>query len=208
MSAANLKAIAFSILAIVMAFISHAGRAATLATNVDLSNPSDLKPPLPLILPTFWETYGWQIGIGVFIAFILLGCLLYGILKPKRIIPDAPVVVARRKLGELRSRTEDGVLLMAVSGILKQYLNPTLGFMPGEKTTAEFCALLSRQSLIPEAMAEDIAAFLRRCDEWKFSPSPRSEKLNAVDAASQLINRIEVSANQSAEPNLASSKLI
>jgi hypothetical protein len=167
-----------------------------------LTNESEaqaLKPPRMELPPTFLEGHGLQLAACAIVFFAALGCGIYLFLKPRRDIPEPPVVIVRRRLAELMKKEETGALIMEVSVALKHYLNRVLEFMPGEKTTAEFHAALSGQTGIPTELAANIAEFLKRCDEWKFSASPLPARLNVVEKAGSLVDSTESALQKNAE---------
>jgi hypothetical protein len=90
----------------------------------------------------------------------------------------------------LKAIPEDGAILSKVSQALRRYFIVAFGLPPGEYTTAEFCRVIGGNEKIGAELSSSVAAFLRNCDENKFSPASATP-LSAVARAMDLIERGE-----------------
>jgi hypothetical protein len=150
-----------------------------------------LVPAYPEIPPTFWEQHQ-SLVIVVSFAVIAFGFLLLkALLRPETTIPPSPETVARQALAPLRGQPENGKLLSEVSQILRRYAVAAFQLPPGEMTTAEFYLALAQNEKMAVTLGEEIAHFLRECDERKFSPASATSPFNAIDRAGELISRSE-----------------
>ena len=89
------------------------------------------------------------------------------------------------------TESENGVVLSRVSQIIRHYFINAFDLPQGELTTTEFCSLVSRKAEVGEQLSHQLDEFLRRCDERKFSPSPRDQPLKAVPAALKFVDDAE-----------------
>ena len=155
----------------------------------------DQIPPLHLphaeIPPGFWEQHGTSVVLVAVLVALLLGLVVWLLARPKPPVVVTPEAAARRELEALRAQAKDGLLLSHVSQILRRYVAGVFGLPPGERTTTEFCAAITNHPQIGVELASALAAFLRRCDEVKFSPSPEKLESDAVPQALALIDQAE-----------------
>ena len=152
-----------------------------------------LNPPHGELTPTFWEQHGWQLVLAMAVVIGVAALLIAWLRRPRHVVPEPPAVVARRALEKWRGRKEDGVLAVEVSRIVKRYVMAAFNFSPEEMTTTEFRAALQTHSEIRPEFAAATGDFLRRCDEWKFAPTPPAPQLGAVEGALELVNKMEAS---------------
>ena len=117
----------------------------------------------------------------------LSAVILWLTLKPKPSPVLPPEIVACRALEKLQARPEDGNVLSEVSRILRRYVIAAFELPAAELTTAEFCGALAANEKIGAELAQAISAFLRECDERKFSLSPAGAPLTAATRALELI---------------------
>ena len=129
-----------------------------------------LSPAYPEIPPTFFELYGTAIFAGSVALVALAAVILWKRLQPEPAIVLPPEIVAREALVQLQRRPEDGKALSEISQILRRYVVAAFELPAAELTTAEFSTALSVSEKIGAELAGAIAAFLRECDERKFSP--------------------------------------
>jgi hypothetical protein len=162
-------------------------------------------PPLPPLLPahgelppTFWEQHGWSVALVVVAALAFIALVVIWLTRPAPGVVIPPELVARRALEALRNQSEDGPLLMRVSGILRHYLMHACGLPVAERTTTELCRELAALPRLDRGLVEAIAAFLRQCDERKFSPEPPVAPSPAVAAALEIVARVEAHNRQPA----------
>jgi hypothetical protein len=159
-----------------------------------------LRPPQPEIPPGFWELYGTWIIWGGLLALALASLAVWRLTRPKPVVPIAPATRAKAALRELQAASESGMLLSQVSQIVRRYFAEALGFGPAELTTTEFCQALGSNGRLDPGLREETVAFLRACDQKKFSASPDVEPLNPVVCAVALIDRAEQALSVSADP--------
>ena len=152
-----------------------------------------LRPPHGELEPTFWEQHGWQALLAIAVAIIVAVLIVAWIRRPKQIVVEPPGIVARRALEKWRGRTEDGTLVAEVSRVLKRYVMAAFQFPPEELTTSEFRKALQSHTTIEPELAVATGDFLRRCDEWKFAPTPPVPQLGAVAGALELVDKMEAS---------------
>jgi len=160
------------------------------ANAQDADQIPKLAPPYPELPPTFWEQHGNAIifsGI-VLVALVAVAIWLGLRKKPVAIVP--PEVRARNELKALEALREDGAVLSKVSQALRRYFIAAFELPAGEYTTAEFCRVINGNEKIGIELSDSIAAFLRNCDENKFSPA-YATPLSAVARALELIERGE-----------------
>jgi hypothetical protein len=150
-----------------------------------------LRPPHGELPPGYWEQHGvWTILAGT-LVLVLAGVAIWALTRPKPAIVVPPELEARRALGPLRQRPEDGLLLSQISQILRRYVAAAFGLPPGELTTAEFCRAVAGHQRVGSELASALSDFLRQCDERKFSPPPPAPPLSAAAHALKLIDQAE-----------------
>ena len=150
-----------------------------------------LRPPHAEMPPDFWEQYGLWVVVGA-VLFLALICVAVWFLtrrKPPLVMP--PEVTARKALEPLRQQPEDGALLSRVSQVLRHYVAAAFDLPPGELTTAEFCGAITGHPLIGPDLSAALSAFLRLCDQDKFSPPAPVPPLSAVAQALRLIDQTQ-----------------
>jgi hypothetical protein len=162
------------------------------ATNAPANDEiPPLRPPHAEIPPTFWDQYSvWIILAGVLVVG-LMGLAAWFLSRPKPPIVVPPEVLARKALEPLRQQVEDGALLSRVSQVLRHYVAAAFDLPPGEFTTAEFCGAITGHPLIGSELSAALSAFLRLCDQDKFSPPAPVPPLSAVAQALKLIDQAE-----------------
>jgi hypothetical protein len=162
------------------------------ATNAPANDEiPPLRPPHAEIPATFWDQYGgWVILAGVLVV-ALVGVAIWFLTRPKPPVVVPPEVLARKALEPLRLQTEDGALLSRVSQVLRHYVAAAFDLPPGELTTAEFCGAITGHPLIGPGLSAALSAFLRSCDQDKFSPPAPVPPLSAVAQALKLIDQAQ-----------------
>lgn len=152
-----------------------------LSAQTSTNAPPPLAPAYGEIPPTFWELHGTAMLAGSVTIIALAALILWKRLqpKPRAIVP--PEIVAREALVQLQHRPEDGKALSEISLILRRYVVAAFDLSAAELTTTEFCAALTASGKISAELAGAIAAFLRECDERKFSASDRSPALTRLE---------------------------
>ena len=161
------------------------------ADPISTNDIPPLRPPHAELAPTFWEQYGlWVVILGV--LFLALVCGVAWLLtRPKPPVVVPPEVQARQALEPLRQQTEDGALLSRVSQVLRHYVTAAFGLPPGELTTTEFCRTIASHAPIGPDLSAALSAFLRLCDQDKFSPPAPVPPLGAVAQALKLIDQAQ-----------------
>jgi hypothetical protein len=150
-----------------------------------------LRPPHAEIPATFWDQYSaWVILAGV-LVMALVGAAIWFLTRPKPPVVVPPEVLARSALEPLRQQVEDGALLSRVSQVLRHYVAAAFDLPPGELTTAEFCGAITGHPLIGPDLSAALSAFLRLCDQDKFSPPAPVPPLSAVAQALKLIDQAQ-----------------
>ena len=164
------------------------------AAATNSQGPEDippLRPPHAEIPATFWDQYsGWVILAGVLVV-ALVGAAIWFLTRPKPPAVVPPEVQARKALEPLRLQTEDGALLSRVSQVLRHYVAAAFDLPPGELTTAEFCGAITGHPLIGPELSAALSAFLRLCDQDKFSPPAPIPPLSAVAQALKLMDQAQ-----------------
>ena len=141
--------------------------------------------------PTFWEHYGlWVVIAGVLLLALVCG-VAWLLTRPKPPVVVPPEVQASQALELLRQQPEDGALLSRVSQILRHYVTDAFDLPPGELTTAEFCAMIANHSPIGPELSAALTAFLRECDQRKFSQSAPAAPFSATAQALKLIDQAQ-----------------
>lgn len=130
-----------------------------------------LLPPHAELPPTYWEQHGLLIVLAALLLAVLLGIVVWLLLRPKPAVLAPIEVHARQELQALRQRTEDGKTLSEISRVLRRYMAAAFELPLEEMTTTEFCRLLAGHEKIGPELAASVGEFLRRCDELKFAPS-------------------------------------
>ncbi|TAK90877.1 MAG: DUF4381 family protein [Verrucomicrobia bacterium] len=150
-----------------------------------------LIPAYPEIPPTFWEQHGSAIILASLATLLVMGIIIWLLLRPKPVVVLPPEVQARQALELLRQQNEDGNVLSEVSQVLRRYLVAAFEMSPDELTTSEFCHALQQSERIGDELTAAVSDFLRRCDEWKFSPATMPVPLGAATQALALVELSE-----------------
>jgi len=183
------------------------------ATNTPANDEiPPLRPPHAEIPATFWDQYSAWVILAGFLVIVLVGAAIWFFTRPKPPVVVPPEVLARKALEPLRQQAEDGALLSRVSQILRHYVAAAFDLPPDELTTAEFCAAITRHPSIGLELSAALSAFLRLCDQDKFSPPAPVPPLSAVAQAFKLIDQSQArrlalahSAGQPAQSPVATS---
>ncbi len=173
-------------------FTLSAQSALAAATNsTDLPPIPPLRPPHAELPPTFWEQHGlWVILLGV-LVLLLLGTVIWFVLRSRPPVLVPPEVQARRALEPLRQKPEDGALLSQVSQVLRHYIAAAFNLPPQELTTTEFCRAVAADTRLGPELSTALADFLCQCDQRKFSPPAPAPPLSAVAHALKLIDQAQ-----------------
>ena len=150
-----------------------------------------LRPVKPIIPPGFWEQYSGWIIAGSALLVALITILIWWLTRPKPPVLVPPGVQAKEALEKLRQAPETGATLSKVSQIVRGYFAAVFGLPPGEYTTTEFSTAISGRREVGADLKDEVNQFLRSCDERKFSPSPPSTPVGAVERAERLVQKAE-----------------
>lgn len=150
-----------------------------------------LVPPYGEIPPTFWQQHHTAVIVGGVVWLALIGLILKLLLRPAQRIIQPPDAVARQALASLRNQPEDGRVLSAVSRVLRRYIAEAFALSDGELTTAEFCAMTTKNERLGADLSGALASFLHECDVKKFSAAGAAVPLNAVERAGRLVDLAE-----------------
>ncbi|MBI5775377.1 MAG: hypothetical protein HZA89_16780 [Verrucomicrobia bacterium] len=146
----------------------------------------------PVRIPPGWEPVGW--------ALLAIATVLLLVLIVKKLIrpgpPPLPVVIpphirARQMLAEaLALIGQPKPFCIAVSGVLRTYLEERFSFRAPERTTEEFLTELQQTPLLNGVQKNSLTDFLQRCDLVKFAKyEPTSAELNELhDSAVRLVD--------------------
>lgn len=143
----------------------------------------DIAPPVDVFpYPT------WMVVVAALFAALVLGAAIYAIVRKMRHrpppIPPSPQAVALRELRALQQRVKHCTpyeFSIAVSDVLRRYVNAEYQMHAVEQTSPEFLAAIARSVKFSEAERRQLADFLERCDPIKFAridaDSTESERL-------------------------------
>jgi len=168
--------------------------AATNSTDADEIPP--LAPPRGEIPPGFWEQYGVWVVVGGAVLVMVGLFLVWRFTRPKTPIVVPIEVRTRETLLGLRDRPETGALLSQISQTLTHYVAGVFSLPPDEMTTTEFCQALTRNEQIGPQLSSALGQFLRRCDEFKFSPAVQKPPIGAAAQALNLVDLAEARREQ------------
>ncbi|MEY4385400.1 MAG: hypothetical protein RLY20_683 [Verrucomicrobiota bacterium] len=130
----------------------------------------DIKPPVEI--PSGLEWLWWTLGALVAIA-ALLGLALFIFQRRKQVVtpPQIPAHIrAKQALDDaLKLLAEPKPFVVAVSSVLRTYLEERFQFRAPERTTEEFLHELQATPLLDKKQKESLSDFLQRCDLVKFA---------------------------------------
>lgn len=127
----------------------------------------------------------WQVAIVAAVALILLALLGWWIARrmANRPVspPPSPRAVALRALEELRGmvqKLEPYAFSIAVSDVLRHFMDGQYGFRAERQTSPEFLASISQSATLTPEDRRLLADFLERCDLIKFARVSGDEETN------------------------------
>ncbi len=127
----------------------------------------------------------WQVGLAAAVVLALLGLLIWWIARrlsrPSIVPPLSPRAAALRALEELRGKVrelEPYTFSIAVSDVLRHFVDGQYGFRAERQTSPEFLATISQSPTLTEEDRGLLADFLERCDLIKFARIGGSEETN------------------------------
>jgi hypothetical protein len=166
--------------------ISLTNRVASAGTNA-LEELRPLKPPVEI--PSGWAWLWWLLA-----ALLVMGLAAFGLWYWRRHRKSAAVagpppepahVVARRRLeAALQLLSDPERFTVAVSDVLRWYLEQRFHLPAPERTTEEFLLDLQKTPALEPRHKELLADFLQECDLVKFARlEPTEETLRRMHAA-------------------------
>jgi hypothetical protein len=157
----------------------------------------EVKPPVAI--PTGWAWLGWLLGFAALVAVAWWSWRkwLKSREKPAVTIVIPPHVIARDQLRaalELLDRPEP--FCVAVSGIVRNYLEAQFRLQAPERTTEEFLEELQSSAMLDLNLKRLLGDFLMRCDLVKFAQAQpsRDELRELYDSALRLVEETTPSA--------------
>jgi hypothetical protein len=163
-------------------------------TNLPAAD-AKLAPPRDLLPLPFWQAHRWEIAGGIVIILLGLAALICFRRRARPVVVVPPAAQARRDLEALRKHAPDAVLPVRISRVISRYVVSRFNLPPGELTTGELRRALRQAGVNPES-TEVIGDFLQRCDEIKFAPGATPADGALIDAALQLVDRLETGGAQ------------
>jgi hypothetical protein len=150
------------------------------------------------------EIADYWLWLWIALGLLLLAAILFAVWKFWRAkavaAPPAPPVPphlrARRRLEEaLRLIDDPKPFTVAVSDVIRQYLEERFNFHAPDRTTEEFLHELQGTDLLAFEQRESLGEFLTRCDMVKFARyEPVIEELQSMhEAALRLVRETEPS---------------
>ena len=152
----------------------------------------DLKPPLPPLPPTWWESHVWS-ALGTTLVVLAVALALVRLFfRPRLSLELEAQVLARAELEKLRSAPDNETTAAAVGRHLRCFTQARLVLPPGELTTDETLrALANIPKPPPPALADGLAALLRECDARRFAPVPPAVRPGLAARALEVVAQIE-----------------
>ena len=154
----------------------------------------DVKPPLEV--PIDWITVAWW-AAGIIVLLVLLAALIRYWIRKRRRSPVEPVKPSVPPLHEARRRLEAALRLIsepkpfciAVSDVVRWYLERRFALHAPDRTTEEFLEELQLSDLLNADQKQVLAEFLQRCDLVKFARlEPNESELRQLHStASRLV---------------------
>ncbi len=145
----------------------------------------DIRPPVAI--PSGWAWVLWLAGA---LLVAVLGFLAWRYVKKRRqevapvpVIP--PHIVAKQRLTDaLALLGQPREFCIAVSDVVRWYLEQRFDFHAPERTTEEFLVELGATDRLTPDQKQSLGEFLQRCDLAKFARyEPREPELRELHAA-------------------------
>ncbi len=158
---------------------------------VDRAKIPNLRPPMDLMPPTFWEQHGALVMVATVVTLGALALVIW-LFRQAKPAPTTPAdVIARQALEALRHRDEDESLVAAVSLHLRHYVTTSCLASGDELTTDELLAALGRWPQMTVDLSTALGALLRECDTREFAPISPPPPPALVARALELVARVE-----------------
>ncbi len=152
----------------------------------------EIKPPVAI--PTGWMWVAWVLG-ALILALLLYAAWRYWRKRRLQVVKVAEIpahIRARQKLEAALSLIGNPrEFCIAVSDIVRWYLEERFSFRAPERTTEEFLVELQGTTLLTDEQKLSLGRFLQSCDLVKFARyEPREPELRELhSAALQLIEQ-------------------
>ena len=152
----------------------------------------DLKPPLPELQPTWWDTHLWTVLGAALVVFAVLMAVVRLLYRPSVARELLPETVARAALEKLRTAPDNEATAAEVGRQLRRFTQAALALPVGELTTDETLrALAARPTPPPPALSSQLGALFRECDARRFAPVPPAGQPGLAARALDLVAQIE-----------------
>lgn len=158
---------------------------------------ADIREPVIIVDWVFWSL----LGAVVLLIAVLLGIWIRRYQKklasrPSGPPPLPPAEWARQALERLaaeESQYSDKDYIVAVSDIVREYLERAFNLPAPERTTEEFLAEMADHPVFTPAMREEMSAFLQRADLVKFAGQhlSRDDRPRLLESARQFVATAE-----------------
>jgi len=142
----------------------------------------DIAPPVD-VFP--WPL--WMLLVGAFVALLIVGLLVFGIIWYARRRPagppPSPRMIAMRELELLRTQVatlDPYAFSVKVSDVLRTFIEAQYGLRAAHQTTPEFLAAMTESREFSEKDRDLLAHFLERCDLIKFAHIEASSTDSAI----------------------------
>jgi len=130
----------------------------------------DIVPPMEVPIP-LWVKLLIAAGLLVILGFAVWGVIVLAKRRPKT-PPLTPRDIALRDLEQLRAQVQTldpHAFSVAVSDVLRQYVDAQYGLRAGKQTSPEFLASIQAATAFSDDDRRLLADFLERCDLLKFA---------------------------------------
>ena len=154
-----------------------------------------LRPPLDIILPTFWEQYGGSAMLAALVLLVGTGLLIWRLCRPKPRMVTPPEVAAKQALESLRGRTEDLELFAALSQNLRRYTQAVLKLPLEAWTPEELLAAIQREARLSPELLGLLKEILRECEARTFAPIPPAGEAALAVRALKFVAKWEAEAS-------------
>ena len=165
----------------------------------------DLRPPIDLMTPTFWERHRSVILLAAALGVIAAGTVIWRLTRPKPVVVIPAETLARQALESWRGKPEDAALVAAVARQVRRFVQAVSKLPPDELTTDELLASLAQTAPDVAGAAvvpwhEALTALLRECETREFAPVTPPPQARLVERALALLEQIDASRSRPEPP--------
>ena len=144
--------------------------------------------------PFLTDNVAWSIAIiAVLLLLAAIAYFFWPEAKPKVAPVPLPRELARTRLSEVKARSENvGIqdLAVALSNIVRTFLEQQYGLKTISRTTQEFLTELANTSCLSPVQKSSLQRFLLTIDQVKFARiTPSGERAELVGQATELIEQ-------------------